>query len=75
MTEGPLLICPQCCSQDIEGAVCPEDEDLMRCRRCGHQLSYRDMREEIGDALARAIRLIHLRVAYKYNMGQARGPR
>lgn len=68
MSQSPLLICPKCCSLDIEGPESPADEDLMACRQCGHSLTYAEMREEIRFALGSAIRLIHLRVAHKMGL-------
>lgn len=65
MPESPLLICPKCCSLDIEGPESPADDDLLTCRQCGHSLVYAAMREEIRVALGSAIRLIHMRVAHK----------
>jgi hypothetical protein len=68
MSQSPLLICPKCCSLDIEGPESPGDDDVMHCRQCGHTLTYREMREEIRVALGSAIRLIHMRVAYKMGL-------
>lgn len=63
--SAPFLICPQCCSLDIEGPEFPADEDVLRCRACGHAMPYADMRAEVTAALDGAVRLIHLRVVRK----------
>ena len=69
MSDSPLLICPKCCSLDIEGPESPDEGDVMHCRQCGYSLTYREMHEEIRLALGSAIRLIHMRIAHKHKMG------
>ncbi|MBV8047467.1 MAG: hypothetical protein JO171_09950 [Paludibacterium sp.] len=62
---APLLICPKCCSMDIEGPSLPLDHQVLRCRSCDHTLTYAEMRTAVKAAMDDAVRLIHLRVARK----------
>ncbi|TDR73826.1 hypothetical protein [Paludibacterium purpuratum] len=65
---APLLICPKCCSLDIEGSASPDEHDELRCRDCGHTTTYAEMNAEFRTALDDAVRLIHLRVARKFKL-------
>ena len=69
MTSAPLLICPKCCSLEIDGPELPEDEDVLHCRHCGHSLPYCDMRAQIKASLDEAVRLIQLRIAQRPTKG------
>jgi hypothetical protein len=68
MSDAPLLICPKCCSLDIEGPESPDNDDVMHCRQCGYSLTYGEMHEEIRVALGSAIRLIHMRIAHRMGL-------
>ena len=71
--DALLLICPKCCSMDIEGPAFPDDDQVLRCRACDHTLSYAEMRAEVRAAMDDAVRLIHLRVALKMRQRQQPG--
>lgn len=71
MPDSLLLICTRCCSLEIEGPEQPQDDDLMRCRNCGHQQTYREMRAEFEVALKHAVLQIHQRVARKIATGDS----
>jgi Zn ribbon nucleic-acid-binding protein len=71
MPDSPLLICTRCCSLDIQGLQYPQEQDLLECRSCGHQMTYRVMREELELALRLAVLQIHLGVARKLGRGDA----
>jgi hypothetical protein len=65
MADALFLICTRCCSLDIEGPESPDEDDVLLCRSCGHQATYRVMRQELEIAMHHAVLQIHKRVALR----------
>ena len=63
--KAPFVICPHCCSTDVEAPEQPTDADIVVCRHCGHQVSYGDMREQVRRAFEGALGMIREQVASK----------
>ncbi|GGY13212.1 hypothetical protein [Paludibacterium paludis] len=64
-SKAPFLICPHCCSTDIDAPAAPGESDILVCRHCGYQVSYGVMRSQVRRALEGALGMIREQVAHK----------
>lgn len=63
--KAPFLICPHCCSTDVEAPEHPSEQDMVVCHQCGNQVSYGTMRDQVRQAFEGALRMIREQVANK----------